>query len=271
MSEPVWYYARGEVEKGPLSTVQIKALAAAGKVRPDDYVWKEGMENWVPAGEIQELFPAEAARTKERGPEPEAGEAETAIVTVRGTPRRPTAARAVEWLAIVRVTSRGLLLAGLATVLIARGCDRLGERYVARLQAVAAAAETSFRIDWETRRRQMEGQIRQAEKSTARTPADQEALKRLSSQLAELNDTKRAQEAHLQQTSWQGLRSAAEQADAENRIWGLWRELGIQLGTLMLAAGAIALGYASEGPERWMCYAVLTVILYVACKCQLPP
>ena len=32
MTDPVWYYARGDVEKGPLSIAQMRALAAAGKI-----------------------------------------------------------------------------------------------------------------------------------------------------------------------------------------------------------------------------------------------
>ena len=38
MSESIWYYARGESEQGPISTAQIKALAATGALRRDDLV-----------------------------------------------------------------------------------------------------------------------------------------------------------------------------------------------------------------------------------------
>ena len=271
MSEPVWYYARGEVEKGPLSTVQIKALAAAGKIRPDDYVWKEGMENWVPAAELQELFPAEATRARDRAAEGEPREGEVALVTVRGTPRRPDAGRAVEWPAVARGAARGALLAGLAAVLVAHGCDRLGERHVGRLQALAAAAETGFRIEWAAQRRQMERQIADAERASRRTPADQEAIQRLTAKLAEFNERMRSQEARLEQTHWQELRSAAEQADAQNRMWGLWRELAMQLGLLVLAGGAVTLAYAGERPERWMAFVLLAVVVYRVCEGRLAP
>src|SRR5262245_10616945 len=68
MADPVWYYARGEVERGPFTLTQIKALANASKLRPDDLVWKEGMDNWTAAKEVAELFPpaglvADAAAT----------------------------------------------------------------------------------------------------------------------------------------------------------------------------------------------------------------
>ena len=65
MSDPIWYYARGESEQGPISSAQIKALAATGALRRDDLVWKEGMENWLPASDIDELFPNGSKKGKE--------------------------------------------------------------------------------------------------------------------------------------------------------------------------------------------------------------
>ena len=68
MSDSVWYYARGEQEKGPITTVQIKALSAAGKLQKDDFVWKEGMDpqagmlrlvvglGMMPRGEVGLIF-----------------------------------------------------------------------------------------------------------------------------------------------------------------------------------------------------------------------
>ena len=67
MSESIWYYARGESEQGPISSAQIKALAATGALRRDDLVWKEGMQNWLPASDVDELFPS----NKKKGGEPE--------------------------------------------------------------------------------------------------------------------------------------------------------------------------------------------------------
>lgn len=64
-----WYYSHGGQRHGPVSSDQLKELVAAGKLRADDLVWKEGMDNWTPAGKIKKLFP----------PPPAAGPAAAAV------------------------------------------------------------------------------------------------------------------------------------------------------------------------------------------------
>jgi hypothetical protein len=43
---------------GPFSTTQLRALAAAGRLRPTDAVWKEGMVQAVLATKVKNLFPS---------------------------------------------------------------------------------------------------------------------------------------------------------------------------------------------------------------------
>ena len=50
-----WYYSHAGQRLGPVSTDQLKDLAAAGQLGPDDLVWKDGMENWVPAGKVKKF------------------------------------------------------------------------------------------------------------------------------------------------------------------------------------------------------------------------
>jgi TM2 domain-containing membrane protein YozV len=52
-----WYYSQDGERHGPISTDQLKDLAAAGKIGPDNLVWKDGMENWLPAGKVKNLLP----------------------------------------------------------------------------------------------------------------------------------------------------------------------------------------------------------------------
>jgi hypothetical protein len=57
-----WYYTRnGQQAPGPVSSAQLKQLAAAGQLKPDDLVWKQGLPNWVPANTLKNLFPAAPA------------------------------------------------------------------------------------------------------------------------------------------------------------------------------------------------------------------
>lgn len=61
-----WYYGQQGQQLGPVPFDQLKQMAAAGTLRPADYVWTEGMPNWKTAGEIAGLF---------TGPPPLAGAA----------------------------------------------------------------------------------------------------------------------------------------------------------------------------------------------------
>jgi hypothetical protein len=44
-----WYIARDGKQTGPISDVEIKAVAAHGHFRPTDLVWRNGMPEWQPA------------------------------------------------------------------------------------------------------------------------------------------------------------------------------------------------------------------------------
>jgi hypothetical protein len=67
--EKQWYFNRGPKRFGPFSSAQLKQLAADGKLRPTDLIWKEGMPQPVPAGQASALFPNAAAKRKTAGGE----------------------------------------------------------------------------------------------------------------------------------------------------------------------------------------------------------
>ena len=52
-----WYYSRNGEKFGPLSSEQLKQLAASGQLFPTDLIWKEGMKEWQPAVKVKGLFP----------------------------------------------------------------------------------------------------------------------------------------------------------------------------------------------------------------------
>jgi GYF domain 2/Domain of unknown function (DUF4234) len=58
-----WHYTQnGQAVAAPVSTPQLKQLAASGQLKPDDLVWQEGMTSWAAASSIKGLFgPAKAA------------------------------------------------------------------------------------------------------------------------------------------------------------------------------------------------------------------
>jgi hypothetical protein len=56
MNPVEWYYARGNKQMGPVPAADLKRLAAAGELRPEDLVWREGMTEWTLARNVRGLF-----------------------------------------------------------------------------------------------------------------------------------------------------------------------------------------------------------------------
>ena len=53
-----WHCAVGGQQFGPVSEEELRSWAATGRIQPTDYVWSEGMTDWVPASTVEGLFPA---------------------------------------------------------------------------------------------------------------------------------------------------------------------------------------------------------------------
>ena len=51
-----WYYAKGSQQAGPVGFEQLVELARTGQVGPTDLVWRDGMPNWEPAGQVPGLL-----------------------------------------------------------------------------------------------------------------------------------------------------------------------------------------------------------------------
>src|SRR5437879_4477910 len=52
-----WYYAQDGNRQGPVPEDRLRELAAAGRLRPDDLVWQDGMPDWTPASRVPGLIP----------------------------------------------------------------------------------------------------------------------------------------------------------------------------------------------------------------------
>ncbi|MGL5094998.1 MAG: DUF4339 domain-containing protein, partial [Planctomycetia bacterium] len=62
-----WFYTHGNDQRGPIDAAELQRLAAVGELRSDDYIWRKGMAEWRPAGDVSpDLFstrrPAPAGR-----------------------------------------------------------------------------------------------------------------------------------------------------------------------------------------------------------------
>ena len=52
-----WYFAWGQHKFGPFTEVELKELAASGRLQPADTVWIEGVATGVLASRVKNLFP----------------------------------------------------------------------------------------------------------------------------------------------------------------------------------------------------------------------
>jgi uncharacterized membrane protein len=52
-----WYYSKDGQQHGPVSQEELFRLIGTGSVGARDLVWREGMTDWTPAGQVPELAP----------------------------------------------------------------------------------------------------------------------------------------------------------------------------------------------------------------------
>ena len=61
-----WYYARNDQQYGPVSAADLKQLAEAGQLSPNDLLWREGMDAWTTAVNLRGLFLEDGANPTSR-------------------------------------------------------------------------------------------------------------------------------------------------------------------------------------------------------------
>jgi TM2 domain-containing membrane protein YozV len=65
-----WYYSVDGDRQGPIASAELKKLAEAKTIKPDDLVWKDGMPDWVQAKTIKGLFGGGSAAAPAKSDEP---------------------------------------------------------------------------------------------------------------------------------------------------------------------------------------------------------
>jgi hypothetical protein len=277
MSEAMWYFADGDVERGPVTEAQLKTLIGTNNLKPDDLVWKEGMDDWVPAGEVPGLFDqAEASAEPEVSPANKSGSPRGA----RPAPARVhAAARAVaqrsrpildalsftEPLPVFRFAAflgQPLILIGFLLVLLARGCDSLGDRYVTRVAARAEIAEDQFQDAWEDERAVIDRRRTALLEKEEPSAEDEEAIAALNEEVEELDAERQAEMERLRGGRWRQLASAARDAQANDEMWGFWREGLFWFGTLLFSIGLMIVGFTGGRAERWLCLTMLAIVVF---------
>ncbi len=56
-TQDAWFFTRDGVQEGPVMMAELRGKAREGGLNPRlDMVWTQGMADWKPAGEIEDLF-----------------------------------------------------------------------------------------------------------------------------------------------------------------------------------------------------------------------
>lgn len=62
-----WFYAREGKRIGPVSSSELRRLAAANEIQPNDLIWRHGLKTWIRASQVKGLLPG---RVLEASPPP---------------------------------------------------------------------------------------------------------------------------------------------------------------------------------------------------------
>jgi hypothetical protein len=248
---PQWYYAQGDQQLGPVSEGEIKRLVAEGKVRPQDEVWCEGMPDWKPAGEVRELF---RERPLVPPPPPSRGRGIFSFSSWRGLRANP--------LAVAAPAGPWLLIIGFLLVIVAKGCDSVGSRQVARAQARASQAAADFNYDYESRKLRLETQREEINEKPTLSDYDRQRLDTIDEDLAELEEDTESDRRRLTRTTWRDLQHSADTAAANQQLWSYWHAIGFVLGTVVLTIGLILVAITGDAPQRWLSLAMLAIIAF---------
>jgi hypothetical protein len=157
-----------------------------------------------------------------------------------------------------RFVGQPLLLIGLMLVLLAKGCDSVGNRYLERLNGKLVLAKSAFDASWERQLADVKERIDKLQ--TEGDPGGE--LEVAAEQLAQLQKKKAEELREKEQKDWRDLEVAASNADSENKVWRYYRELVFVGGTILLTMGLLAVGFTGEGAQKWICLIMLAIITF---------
>lgn len=298
MPDPKWFYARGEERFGPVTSQKLKALAAAGKLQPADLIWKEDMHDWSPASQLRGLFPPESStgdaalpggieeisESEAHAPPIESANQEMPTLNTEPEPTSPNLGftsptrssrswrgqldpRSISRTPLNQVAQYGqvLLLLGLVLVVLSKGCDSIGNRYVSRLNSQYELVVNQFEDIYTEKQNQVKAEVAQLQQQIgdeAPTPEQREKQIDLVDKSKEIEKQRSKAFAENQSTKWARLKIKSRDSAANNNMWGFWRECLFALGTLVLTVGLLTVGFNGQGADRWICLIMLAIVTF---------
>ncbi len=265
MSDPVWYYAEGERQKGPVSAEELKRFVELGRVKPTDLVWQPGMDDWVAAKTIRGLVPegmqSEASASSGSATIDGGFENDDAIFTRR---RRRRSGPAFSFEILNQWGgryARFCVLLGLLTVVVGRGCDSFGEKYAKRQQVLVELAKANTDKSYRQRRSEIQSRIDELQRKPVATALDQQSMVKFQEQLLKADREFAEQQSLLTRTTWLDLDNKSRSASSEHVAWQPFYELITVFGSIVLAYGLLCVAFTGEPIERWGCWILLGVLL----------
>ncbi|MHB1034764.1 MAG: hypothetical protein ACYC35_09425 [Pirellulales bacterium] len=162
----------------------------------------------------------------------------------------------------VRVPRHALLLVGLVLVLLARGCDAIGNRSVARSRAALELTKSRFDDKWQAKFIAIDEEIEQIDKLPEPTANDRQRLMDRRKERTEQLAKQKEERTQLERGKWRDLSIAARDAASNNLTHAYWRELLFIFGSICLSLGLVIVGFCDDGPERWVCLVMLAIITF---------
>ena len=250
----LWYYAKEDQQHGPISDQEIQSLISSGKVGPADEVWRDGMDDWRPAGEVPELF---AERPVAPPPMPSAP-GRRAGIDLRSVLRWLD----VDLLQWARPLGQWLLVGGFLLVIASKGCDAVGKRYADRLKSQATLATREFNYEYDLRQSRLELEREEINSKSEISNYDQQRLESIDESLVELREDRDNEQRRLRRTTWQRMQHSADTADANQQQWALFHTMAFVLGSMVLVVGLLIVGLSSQGAPSWLCLGILAIIAF---------
>ena len=264
MTDPIWYYAQGDAEKGPVTLSKIKSLIDNGRLSGDDLIWTEGMEDWQPAARVPGLLydqpPAPPDETRDAIPSPKLRGMETRNESSATQVARQATASDGFWPALN--SSRLILAVGLLLVLVVQGCDLVARRQVDRLQGMSQVARAQFQDEWDRKRIGLEDQRSELQESSNGSATDQARDQQIVKELSQLGERMKTEETNRTRHEWRYDSLAARDAQANYMTGAYWRSLLFVFSSIVFVVGLLSVGRAAIGPECWLAWTMLAIVVY---------
>ena len=248
-------------------------LAEKRKITPDDLVWCDGMEKWVPARTIRGMFPEDddaglltdmfdqAEIPKEESDPVLETPPDLDQVNYFNQPATPAIQLgeiySLKWFL---THSRSILVGSFLLILFSKGCELAGERQVQRQQSLYELSMASFEDRYSKKLAPLGSRIVELQNKAPLTVDEAERLQRFRIARNDIENQKAAEMANLENGEWSDMRVAATSNRTDFAFWSYYRQLFILFCTVFLSAALFARFFTGARIEKWLAVVLLAIV-----------